>query len=244
MNPPMFEFTDQVVLITGGTRGIGWAMAKRFADAGASLILTGKSNRPTNSIEGSRYIKADFLKKQDIEALALKISSLDKLDVCINNAGINHIQDFSGISNSDYDELIQVNLKAPFLICQSAVSVMEKKQYGRIINVSSIWGHLTKKGRNAYTTTKTGLLGFTRNLSVELADLGILVNALSPGFTLTDLTKASLSPDELNSICRQIPLGRMAAPTEIAEVALFLASKQNQYMTGQNIIVDGGFSIV
>lgn len=240
----MLEFADQVVLITGGTRGIGWAMAKHFAEAGASLILTGKSKGPSNFIEGSRYIKADFLKTKDLESLAMEISSLGRLDVCINNAGINHIQNFSDISSSDYDALIQVNLKAPFIICQSAVTVMKKKQSGRIINVSSIWGHLTKKGRNAYTTTKAGLLGFTRNLSVEMAEFGILVNALSPGFTLTDLTKASLSPDEFDSISRQIPLGRMAAPNEIAEVALFLASMRNQYMTGQNIIVDGGFSLV
>jgi 3-oxoacyl-[acyl-carrier protein] reductase len=121
---------------------------------------------------------------------------------------------------------------------------MKKNNYGRIVNVSSIWGSITKKGRTSYSVSKNGIIGLTRSLAVEGADSNVIVNSISPGFTETELTRRSLSDSDILDIEKTIPIGRMADPNEISNVSLFLLSECNSYMTGQNIIVDGGFSIV
>jgi 3-oxoacyl-[acyl-carrier protein] reductase len=137
-----------------------------------------------------------------------------------------------------------INLRAPLLLSQAVAAGMRERGWGRIVNVASIWSVITKPGRAMYTAAKAGLAGLTRTLAVELAPSGVLVNTVSPGFTRTELTAATLSPQDAASLAGQVPAGRFAEPAEIAQVVLFLASPANTYLTGQNIVVDGGFTCV
>ena len=148
------------------------------------------------------------------------------------------------ISVEDYDDILRVNLYAPLLISQCVSKVMKKNKYGRIINISSIWGTITKEKRTSYTTSKAGLIGMTKTMSVELAKYNILVNSVSPGFTLTELTKSILSDDDMKELSEQVPVGRFASVDEISKVVMFLSSELNTYINGQDIKVDGGFTNV
>ena len=169
------------------------------------------------------------------------ISKFSKIDICINSDGINCIDYLEEINIKDYDEILKVNLYAPFLISQTVSKVMKKNKYGRIVNISSIWGTKTKEKRTSYTTSKAGLIGMTKTMSVELAKYNILVNSVSPGFTLTELTKSILSEDEMKELSEQVPVKRFATVDEISKVVLFLSSDLNTYINGQDIKVDGGF---
>jgi len=135
-------------------------------------------------------------------------------------------------------------LRAPLLLCNSICPAMKKMHYGRIVNIASIWSITTKPGRAVYTATKSGLVGMTKAVAVDLAPYSILVNAVSPGFTNTELTKTSLSPEECEDISNKVPMGRFAEPAEIARTVLFLSSNLNTYITGQNLVVDGGYTCV
>ena len=160
------------------------------------------------------------------------------------NAGINRNNPLDKISIEDFDMLTTVNFRAPFLVSQAVARVMVKANYGRIVNIASIWGVITRARRLAYTSTKSGLVGMTRTLAVDLAPHNVLVNAVSPGFTLTELTRTTVPAEELEQLAAQVPLQRFAQPEEIAKVVLFLASDLHTYITGQNIVADGGFVIV
>lgn len=251
--PPTFDFKGKHVLITGATRGIGAAIARDFYNAGASLILTGtdqekidilNDSNKKNQIENIRYVQVDFSDNESLDKFLVEIESYDKIDICINNAGTNRVNFIDQTKIEDFELLTKVNLRAPFLICRQLYHSMKRSNYGRIVNIASIWSVVTKSQRSIYTTTKSGLVGMTKTLAVELAPYNILVNAISPGFTMTELTKATNTEKEINDIASQIPLNRLAQPEEISKVVLFLTSDLNTYVTGQNIIVDGGFSIV
>ena len=243
------DFTDQVVLITGATRGIGKQIADDLYKSGAKLMLTGTNkeqivrlNENLDDYEGRKYYYCvDFLDAESTNLFIEKVSTLDRIDVCINNAGINRVNYVEQTSTKDWDDIISVNLKAPFMIIREVSKIMKKNRYGRIINISSIYGHISKEKRSAYSSSKFGIRGLTVSSSIELARYNILVNAVSPGFVLTDLTKTILSDKEMKELSAQIPMGRLAKPNDISSVILFLASPLNTYITGQNIIVDGGF---
>lgn len=247
------DFSGKRVLVTGATRGIGAAIAQAFAGAGAELILTGRS--PAN-LEALRarfaehgapafdFWTADFSDRASVAAFTERIEALDRLDVCVNNAGINRLNPIDAVETEDLDAVLEVNLRAPFLICRSAGRVMKRGGYGRIVNIASIWSVITKPGRSVYTASKCGLAGMTRTLAVDLAPHGVLANAVSPGFIMTELTAATLKPEEQRQLGEQVPLGRFGQPEEIAQAVLFLASEQNTYITGQNIVADGGFTSV
>ena len=136
---------------------------------------------------------------------------------------------------------MHVNVKAPFIISQAVCKKMKKNQYGRVVNISSIFGHCTKEKRSCYTTSKFALAGMTKTFAVEMAPHKVLVNSVAPGFTMTELTKNILGKDGMKQIALEVPMRRLAHPSEISRVVLFLASEFNTYLTGQNIIVDGGF---
>jgi 3-oxoacyl-[acyl-carrier protein] reductase len=241
---------ERTVLITGGTRGIGAAIADIFAQAGANVIITGTSNeslqkkvadlktKATGSVSG--WV-ADLKKQESLDETCERIRSLNGLDVLVNNAGINRIHPIDEISTEDLDEISALNLRAPTILTRTAAPLMKQQRYGRILNIASIWSVITKPGRAMYTSSKFGLIGLTKASAVDLAPYNILVNALSPGFTMTDLTRSTLSEEEQKKIAQQVPMKRFAETVEMARVALFLCSDMNTYITGQNIVVDGGF---
>jgi 3-oxoacyl-[acyl-carrier protein] reductase len=248
-----FDFKGKHILITGATRGIGAAIAKDFFNAGANLILTGadqgkidflNETNKENQIKNIQYIQADFSDDGSFNKFLLEVKKYGRIDICINNAGINRLNFVDRTRREDFELLTKVNLRAPFMICRQLCHSMKRSNYGRIINIASIWSIITKEQRSIYTTTKSGIVGMTKTLAVELAPYNILVNAISPGFTMTELTKATNTEKEINDITSQIPINRLAQPEEISKVVLFLASDLNTYITGQNIIADGGFSIV
>jgi 3-oxoacyl-[acyl-carrier protein] reductase len=239
----------RVVLVTGATRGIGAAIADAFAGEGAQVIRTGTNaaeiiELQTKAPKGTTYAQVDLADQKSTAKFLAWLEALDRLDVCVNNAGINIIKPLDEVSTADFDKVSAIDYRAPFLVAQSAARVMRRAKRGHIVNVASIWSVITKKGRTSYSAAKAGLVGLTRALSVDLAADGILVNCISPGFVMTDLTRRSLSADEIATLAAQVPLGRFAGPDEIARVVTFLASDANTYVTGQNIVVDGGFTNV
>jgi len=247
------DFSGQTVLVTGASRGIGAAIAKAFEASGASLLLTGTHQREidemnqANAEQGRqhvRWLQADFSSAASTTAFLDVIARISPIHVLINNAGRNRLGPVDEVSEEDLDMLMSVNLRAPLLLCKTISQTMKQMQYGRIVNIASIWSVITKPGRVVYSATKSGLAGMTRSAAVDLAPYGILVNALSPGFVNTELTRSTLDAREREGLARQVPLGRFAEPEEIAKTVLFLSSRMNSYLTGQNIVVDGGFACI
>jgi len=243
------DLHNRTALITGATRGIGKAIADDFIEAGARVILTGTSLSQVNQLAKSntntrvRWVHAEFNSNMGIDKFLDALSAFKKIDICINNAGINIIKPFDQYSQDEYARLLSVNLAAPFQLMQHLLPRMRKKNYGRIVNIASIWSQSSKPGRALYSTSKTALTGLTRTLALEYGDSNVLVNSVSPGFTMTELTKNSLSPQDIDDLKSKIPLQRIAQPTEISKLVLFLSSNLNTYITGQNILIDGGFTI-
>ncbi|MGD0331022.1 MAG: SDR family oxidoreductase [Dehalococcoidia bacterium] len=244
------HFENKVVLITGATHGIGKQLAHDFGKLGAELILTGtrpdeikelNENLIRNNRKNIKYYCADFLSEDSLFNLTHELRKFSKIDVCINNSGINRIDYIYDTSLTDWSDIINVNLKAPFVICREVSQIMKKNGYGKIINIASIFGVISREKRSIYSSTKSGLIGLTRAAAIDLAPYNILVNCVSPGFVLTDLTKKTLSETEIKDLVKRIPMGRLATPEDISKVILFLSSELNTYISGQNIIVDGGY---
>jgi 3-oxoacyl-[acyl-carrier protein] reductase len=244
------DFQGQTVLITGATRGMGKQFADDLAKLGANLVLTGtdKDRIETLNQEAKRdgqltrkYYAVDFTNSESTKSFIEAIEAYKKIDVCINNAGINRINFIDETLIEDWKEILAVNLEAPFIITRAVSKLMKENRYGRIINIASIFGVISKAKRSIYSATKFGLLGLTTTSAIELAPYNVLVNSVSPGFVLTELTKSILSEEEMKNLARQVPVGRFAGSDEISRVVIFLASSLNTYLTGQNIVVDGGF---
>ncbi len=247
------DFAGKTALITGGTRGIGKAIADCLHASGADLILTGtgieevaKRNKE-NEVRGIKniyYLQADFSDPASTRLFLEKLSLYERIDICINNAGINKIDNFIETSDDDYDRLHTINLKVPYQILKVVGPKMITANYGRVVNIASIWSVITRPGRSMYTSSKNALVGLTKTLAVEWAPYQIMVNSVSPGFTLTELTKTTNTAEQLEALEKMIPAKRMADPVEVARVVAFLCSDLNTYMTGQNITIDGGYTNV
>lgn len=216
------------VLITGGSRGIGKAIATRFLNSGYNVIAP---SRKELDLMDAESIKSFIRANEDLQ-----------IDVLVNNAGINDINLIESITDDEIDSMIATNLIAPIKLARAFVPGMKERKYGRIVNIGSIWAVVSKAGRCVYSATKNGIHGVTNTLSVELAPFNILVNTVCPGFTLTELTRKNNTKEQMDNICAEIPMGRMAEPEEMAEVVFFLCSERNTYLTGQKITVDGGFT--
>ena len=223
----MFDFSDKTILVTGGTGGIGSAVAALFDQFKGNVIVTNSK-------------LANFKSNESVSRL---LEELPDIDIWVNCAGINTIDELHNIKEEDFDNIMQVNVKAPFLIAKHISKHMKKQQSGKIVNIASIWGEKTISKRLSYTTSKAALIGMTKTLAVELAKYNIQVNTVSPGFTNTKLTNSILTKAQIKKLVSSVPMGRMANPDEIARIVMFLCSSQNTYITGQNIIVDGGFSV-
>lgn len=241
----MVNFNGKVAILTGGTRGIGKAICEMLDQNGCKVIATGRRVSKSKDRGGCpiEYLPLDLMSERSVRIFLSKISKLKRIDILINNAGINILEPIYGIKDKSWEAILKVNLTGPMRISRTVASIMQKNRQGRILNISSIWGIKSKERRDSYSASKTGLLGLTRAMAIDLAPYNILVNALCPGFTLTELTKSVLKNQEIEKLKRQVPLRRFANVEEIASAALFLCSDLNTYITGQAIIVDGGFTI-
>jgi NAD(P)-dependent dehydrogenase (short-subunit alcohol dehydrogenase family) len=232
----------KLAIVTGGTRGIGEAIAIELQNKGTDVIITG--TKPTYSPKlNCQYINVDFSDRSATLEFAKKLKKIEP-DILINNAGINKIKAFDEIPLQDFDEIQQINLYAPFILCQAVIPSMKDKNWGRIVNISSIWGKISKEFRASYSVSKFALDGMTSALSAELSQYGILANCVSPGFIDTELTRSVLSDDAIAELISQVPARRMGTVDEIAKFVVWLSSSENTYITGQNIAIDGGFTRV
>lgn len=217
----------RVALVTGGSRGIGRAVVERLEELGARVLAPSRA-------------ELDLRDGASVEAYALGLGQ--PIDILVNDAGINPIATFDKIADADLEEVLAVNLIAPFRLCRALAPGMVARNFGRIVNISSIWSLVAKPGRAAYAISKSGLNGLTRSLAVELAPHNVLVNAVAPGFVATELTYRNNTPEALAALTASLPIGRLGQPTEIADLVAFLASERNSFATGQVVVCDGGYS--
>jgi 3-oxoacyl-[acyl-carrier protein] reductase len=229
-------------VVTGASRGIGYAIAERLLDDGLEVIVTG-TRKNGNHPAGSIYYQVDFLDDNSVNNF-IQYLKTQPINILVNNAGINKIDRFSSIDIEDFDRILRVNLRVPFQICQAVVPFMEREQWGRIVNVTSIFGNISKEYRASYSSSKFGLDGMTVALAAELSEKGILANSVAPGFIDTDLTREVWGEDGISNLKETIPIKRLGKVREIASYVSWLVSKENTYITGQNLLIDGGFSRV
>ncbi len=232
------EFKGRRALVTGGSRGIGAAICENLDRLGAEVIVVGKGQYSGKF----QFLRSDLSDSRNTDDLASKIQSME-IEILINNAGINRINFTNAIEDTEWLEVLSVNLTAPMRLTRAVLPHMIKKNFGRIVNVSSIFGTVSKAKRATYSTTKSGLEGYTRALALDFAKNNILANCIAPGFIDTELTREILKPAELESLIGQVPVGRLGTPQEIAEAVAFLASPRNTFITGQTLVADGGFTI-
>ena len=239
---------NKVALITGGTRGIGKAIAKKFAENGYDLIINyvsentdlEKLKKDINSNNEILFVRANVGDFNSCEELVKKaIEKFGKIDVLVNNAGITRDNLIMRMKEEDFDKVINTNLKGTFNVTKNVVPYMMKKKSGKIVNISSVVGVGGNAGQCNYAASKAGIIGFTKSIAKELASRNILANCVAPGFIDTDMTEV-LSDTVKDNINSQIPLKRMGSAEEIAKAVYFLAGEDNTYITGQVLNVDGG----
>ncbi|MFB6364031.1 elongation factor P 5-aminopentanone reductase [Paenibacillus elgii] len=243
-------FPEQTVLVTGASRGIGAAIASRFASVGMNVVIhylnshEGANETARSCMKlGSRVltVTADLRSREQIERMQEKLAQHDLVpDILVNNAGISHYGLFSDLEEAQWDEIMDINLKGAFLMTRQFMPEMIRQKYGRIINVSSIWGISGASCEVAYSTAKGGINAFTKALAKELAPSGITVNAVAPGAVDT-LMMAGFDEREKEMIENDIPVGRFGKPDEIASLVYFLALPESGYITGQIISPNGGW---
>jgi 3-oxoacyl-[acyl-carrier protein] reductase len=237
----MLSLQNKTALITGASGGIGAACAKLLNQLGAYVIISGtnedKLKELSKSLNSNHTIKTCDLK--DTGACEELVNSIDKLDILVCNAGITKDNLIIKMTEADFDEVINVNLKAAFILNKAAARKMMRERYGRIINISSVVAFSGNAGQCNYTASKAGLVGMSKSLALEVASRGITVNIVAPGFIETNMT-AKLGEEIKEAILNKIPLKKMGTPEDIAASVAFLASDEASYITGQTIHVNGG----
>lgn len=238
----MAALTGRLAIVTGGTRGIGYAIVERLLAQGADVVASGRRAK-RDFPAGVRYDSVDLEDPAAVEQYAGDIAKLAP-DILINCAGINKNLPFSEIDPRIFARIQQVNVTAPFRLSQAALAGMRTRKWGRIVSVSSIFGKISMAERASYSTSKFALDGMMTALAAEVAIDGVLVNCIAPGFTETDLTRSMLGEKGIAELVAKVPMRRMAQPAEIAAFAVWLAGPENTYISGQNIAIDGGFTRV
>jgi 3-oxoacyl-[acyl-carrier protein] reductase len=238
------NFENKTAIITGATQGIGYSIASLLSKENCRVIYTGRSAEPQSSIAGAEYVRLDLSDELSIENFLYTVrGNVTTLDILINNAGIQIPGTVEEFNLNDWNQVMAVNLTGPIQLIHGLLPLMKKKQRSHILNISSIAGIISKSGQASYSATKSGLIGLTKSMALDLAENNILINALCPGTTNTSMVQQVLSENKKEKIIRGIPLGRLADPIEIANCAAFLVSDLNTYITGQSIIIDGGYTI-
>jgi len=246
----LFDLSGKVALVTGGSKGLGKAMARGLAEVGADIVISSRHEeelRPAldEILKGTgrrgKYVVADMGKREDVSRLAkTALAEMGRVDILINNAGSNIPQPIDAITDEAWDRIVELNLTSVMALTRAAVPQMKARRWGRIIHISSIMGFISKEGRNSYCATKAALHGLCRASAQDLGEFGITVNCIAPGPFLTDLPGRLLSAEEKAQFAQRTILGRWGDPKELVGPVLLLATAAGDYITGQVLVVDGG----
>lgn len=243
---------DKKVVITGGSRGIGKAIAKKFAINGADLaiVATRESDEAKNTVEELRKMgnevrlyTCDIKNPEQVEAMSGEIlTDFGSIDVLVNNAGVTRDNLLPNLSIMDIDNVVDTNLKGAMYVTRSFIRSFVRQRHGNIINMSSVVGLMGNKGQTNYAASKAGLVGFTKSVAREYGRKNIRCNAIAPGYIETEMT-AALSEDQRKELLMELPIKRLGSPEDVADLALFLAADSSSYITGEVIKVDGGMYV-
>lgn len=245
----MFSLTGRGALVTGATGGIGGAIARKLHAAGASVAISGTKIERLEALadelkERVHIVPCDLSDRAAVQKLAGEAEAkLGTLDILVNNAGVTKDNLFVRMKDEEWDEVIAVNLTSTFMLCRAALRNMMRRQWGRIINITSISGIIGNPGQGNYAAAKAGMIGMTKSLAREVASRGITANCIAPGFIKTAMTDA-LTEKQVEAIAQHIPAAKFGEPDDIAAAALYLASEEARYMTGQTLHVNGGMAMV
>lgn len=251
MSLDIFNLKGKVALVTGGSKGLGKAMARGLAEAGADIVISSRHEDELRSaleeiLRGTncrgRLIVADMSRREDVNRLArTALEQMGHIDILVNNAGTNIPEEIDAIRDETWDRVLEINLSSCMALSRALVPQMKARKWGRIIHISSIMGFVSKAGRNIYSATKSGLLGLARAMALDLGGHGITVNCIAPGPFLTDLPASVLSAEEIKEFAKATALGRWGEPKELVGPILLLASEAGSYITGEALVVDGGW---
>ena len=242
------DLSGQVALVTGSTRGIGRGIAEVLYGAGAKVAVVGRDAEQAGTVAAALGERAagfgcDVAQATQVEAvIAAAEKALGPIGILVNNAGVTRDNLLLRLSEQEWDEVLDANLKGAFLTSRAVIKGMMQRRQCRIINVTSVVGVTGNKGQANYAASKAGLIGFTKSVAREYASRNVLVNCIAPGYIETDMT-AALPPESRDALLGQIALGRLGRPADVAGAVLFLASELASYMTGQVLIVDGGMVV-
>jgi NAD(P)-dependent dehydrogenase (short-subunit alcohol dehydrogenase family) len=232
MAPNVFDLSGKVALVTGGSKGLGKAMARGLAEAGADVVVSRRG----------RYVVADLSRREEAGRLArTALELMGRVDILVNNAGTNKPQAIDAIADDVWDQIVELNLSSVMALTRALVPQMKTRRWGRIIHISSVMAFVSKEKRNVYSATKSALLGLARASALDLGADGITVNCIAPGPFLTDLPATVLSEAEKKAFADRTAVGRWGDPRELVGPVLLLASDAGSYITGTTLVVDGGY---
>ena len=250
MKGTLFDLTGRSALVTGGSRGLGKAMARIFAQAGADVVIASRHEdelRPTAEAIGAdfgvraEYLTVDMTQRESVARLADEaVARLGKIDILVNNAGGNRPQAVDAIRDADWDYLVELNLNSCMALTRAIVPGMKQRRWGRVIHISSIMGLASTAERNAYSATKAALVGMAKASALDLGPYNITVNCIAPGPFATEMPMSILSKEQQDALGSRTAIGRWGRPDELAGPALLLASEAGSYITGTVLVVDGG----
>ena len=250
MNNQIFDLSGRIALITGGGRGLGKAMARAFAEAGADVMISSRTEEELRSAAAEisegldvrvEWMAVDMVEREQVDGLAAEtLSRLGRVDILVNNAGSNIPQPIDEVSDEAWDRIVELNLSSCLRLTRALVPQMKERKWGRVIHISSVLGLGGKEGRSAYCSTKSALVGLARASALDLGPHNITVNCIAPGPFLTDLPGKILTDEQKKTFADKTALGRWGRPEELAGPALMLASEAGSYVTGTTILVDGG----
>lgn len=251
MPAKLFDLTGRVALVTGGNKGLGKAMARGFAEAGADVVIASRHEDELKSaldfiLDGTgrrgAYCVTDVSVRDEVKKLAqFAVEKMGRVDVLVNNAGMNAPQAIDAITDDTWDRVLEVNLSSVMALTRELVPQMKARRWGRVVHISSIMGQVSKEKRNVYSATKSALMGLARASALDLGPFGITVNCIAPGPFMTDMPMSVLSDPEKQAFADRTALGRWADPNELVGPVLMLCSDAGSYVTGQTIFVDGGY---